>query len=98
MNASELYRRLSEPFPSADVEWRVTKVHQRSGLAVPYITSRAIQTRLDHVVVLLAHALHSVAPVRSQAVPRRKSRSRPDTDSVPALRPFHLRRGKARVD
>ena len=50
MNASELYRRLSEPFPSADVEWRVTKVHQRSGLAVPYITSRAIQTRLDHVV------------------------------------------------
>ena len=50
MNASELYRRLSEPFPSADVEWRVTKGHQRSGLAVPYITSRAIQTRLDHVV------------------------------------------------
>ena len=33
MNASELYRRLSEPFPSADVEWRITKVHQRSGLA-----------------------------------------------------------------
>ena len=50
MNASELYRRLSEPFPSADVEWRITKVHQRSGLAVPYITSRAIQTRLDNVV------------------------------------------------
>ena len=50
MNASELYRRLSEPFPSADVEWRVTKVHQRFGLAVPYITSRAIQTRLDNVV------------------------------------------------
>ena len=50
MNATELSRQLSEPFPSADVEWRITKVHQRSGLAVPYITSRAIQNRLDNVV------------------------------------------------
>lgn len=50
MNATELSRQLSEPFPPSDVEWRITKVHQRSGLAVPYITSRAIQNRLDNVV------------------------------------------------
>ena len=50
MNAGELSRQLSEPFPPSDVEWRITKVHQRSGLAVPYITSRAIQNRLDNVV------------------------------------------------
>lgn len=50
MNTTELARQLSEPFPSSDVEWRITKIHQRSGLAVPYITSRAIQNRLDNVV------------------------------------------------
>lgn len=50
MNASELHRQLCEPFPAADVEWRITKIKQRSGLAVPYITSRAIQNRLDSVV------------------------------------------------
>ena len=47
MNTTELSRQLSEPFPPSDVEWRITKVHQRSGLAVPYITGRAIQNRLD---------------------------------------------------
>ena len=50
MNATELSRQLGEPFPSSDVEWRITKVKHSNGLAVPYITSRAIQNRLDNVV------------------------------------------------
>lgn len=50
MTGEELRRRLCEPFNARDVEWRVTKVHEGNGLAVPYITSRAIQNRLDDVV------------------------------------------------
>lgn len=43
---------LAAPFCSADVEWRVSSMNKEKnrGLAVPYLQSRAIQSRLDTVV------------------------------------------------
>ena len=43
---------LSKPFAPEDLEWRiqVTSKDKTSGLAVPYVTNRAIQDRLDDVV------------------------------------------------
>lgn len=48
----ELYQALSAPFSSADIEWRVSATNRdkTKGLAVPYVTNRAIQNRLDHTV------------------------------------------------
>ncbi|MEM8601539.1 MAG: Rad52/Rad22 family DNA repair protein [Bacteroidota bacterium] len=44
-------RRLSAPFPNADVEWKpgATTRDRKKGLAMAYLTSRAIQDRLDEV-------------------------------------------------
>lgn len=45
--------KLAEPFPSEDVEWRVSRSGRNSGgvfcLVLAYITARAIQKRLDEV-------------------------------------------------
>lgn len=43
---------LAEPFSSEDVEWRLQNVSKdkTKGLAVAYVTARAIQNRLDEVV------------------------------------------------
>lgn len=43
---------LSKPFAPEDLEWRiqVTSKDKASGLAVPYVTNRAIQDRLDDIV------------------------------------------------
>lgn len=43
--------RLADPFPASDIEWKpgaVTK-DRKKGLAMPFITNRAIQDRLDFV-------------------------------------------------
>ena len=53
MDEAKLLKELSLPFPSCDVEWRVQKVineSEKKGIAVPYLTSRAVQNRLDEVV------------------------------------------------
>jgi hypothetical protein len=52
MNSNDIMTALGNPFPASDVEWRiqVTNGEKTSGLAVPYIDSRAIQNRLDAVV------------------------------------------------
>ena len=51
-SAEELRAALSAPFQSADIEWRISATNsaKTSGLAVPYVTNRAIQTRLDSTV------------------------------------------------
>lgn len=51
-SAEELRAVLSAPFQSADIEWRVSATNsaKTSGLAVPYVTNRAIQNRLDSTV------------------------------------------------
>lgn len=51
-SARELQEALSAPFQNADIEWRVsaTNHEKTNGLAVPYVTNRAIQTRLDDTV------------------------------------------------
>ena len=50
MLASDL-RRLAAPFPPADVEWKpgATTRDKSKGLAMCYISSRAVQNRLDDV-------------------------------------------------
>lgn len=44
-------RKLSEPFPAEDIEWfiGVTTQDKTRGLAIPFITNRAVQERLDEV-------------------------------------------------
>ena len=48
----ELRAVLSAPFSSSDIEWRVsaTNAEKTKGLAVPYVTNRAIQNRLDDTI------------------------------------------------
>ena len=52
MNEQELTKRLTAPFEAQDVEWRIQQTTQDKsrGLAVAFITSRAIQRRLDETV------------------------------------------------
>lgn len=44
-------RRLREPFEPSEIEWRVgaTNKDKLKGIALPYITNRAVQNRLDEV-------------------------------------------------
>ena len=50
--AEELRQVLSAPFANEDIDWRVsvTTRDKDKGLAVPYVTNRAIQNRLDGTV------------------------------------------------
>ena len=50
--AEELRQALSAPFSNGDIEWRIstTNKDKTRGLAVPYVTNRAIQNRLDDTV------------------------------------------------
>ena len=52
MNEQELTKRLTAPFEAQDVEWRIQQTTQDKsrGLAVAFLTSRAIQKRLDETV------------------------------------------------
>lgn len=49
---TQLHQELIKPFPAAHVAWRIqhTTQDKTRGLAVPYVQSRAIQSRLDEVV------------------------------------------------
>lgn len=51
-NAREIQQALAQPFAPEDLEWRLqtTTKEKTRGLAVPYVTNRAIQNRLDDVV------------------------------------------------
>lgn len=44
-------RKLAEPFPAEDIEWfiGVTTKDKSKGMAIPFITNRAVQERLDSV-------------------------------------------------
>ncbi|ARK28749.1 Rad52/Rad22 family DNA repair protein [Halalkalibacter krulwichiae] len=48
---SQIMKRLQEPFPYSDIEWRVgsTTKDKTKGLALAYVTNRAIQNRLDDI-------------------------------------------------
>lgn len=52
MNKEEIMKKLQEPFSPEDIEWRVgsTTKDKTKGLALAYVTNRAIQNRLDEVV------------------------------------------------
>ena len=47
-----IQRELAQPFSPEDLDWRVqvTNKEKTKGMAVPFVTSRAIQDRLDNVV------------------------------------------------
>lgn len=51
-DAKTIQEELTKPFAPEDLEWRLQKTGRDGewGLAVPYVTNRAIQTRLDDVV------------------------------------------------
>jgi hypothetical protein len=51
MSSDEIMKKLQEPFPPEEIEWRVgsTNKDKTSGLALAYVTNRAIQNRLDDV-------------------------------------------------
>ena len=51
-DAKTIREELARPFAAEDLEWRiqVTSGDKTSGLAIPYVTNRAIQDRLDEVV------------------------------------------------
>ncbi len=50
--AEEIRRALAQPFAAEDLEWRLQRTYEEQGrgIAVPYVTNRAIQNRLDEVV------------------------------------------------
>lgn len=52
MNDTELKEKLSAPFLPSEIEWRIgaTNKEKTSGIALPYITNRAIMNRLDETV------------------------------------------------
>lgn len=52
MDFTTIRNRLSKPFAPEDLEWRLqgTNKNKTGGFAVPYVTNRAIQDRLDDVV------------------------------------------------
>lgn len=51
MDAQEIMKRLQEPFPPEDIEWRVgsTNSDKTKGIALAYVTNRAIMNRLDSI-------------------------------------------------
>ena len=51
MDVEKIMHQLKNPFPPEDIEWRVgsTTQDKSKGLALAYITNRAIQNRLDEV-------------------------------------------------
>ena len=52
METTELQAQLSAPFYPSEVEWRIgaTNKEKTKGIALPYITNRAIMNRLDDAV------------------------------------------------
>ena len=50
-NARTIQAELAQPFAPEDLEWRLQKALEDKGrgIAVPYVTNRAIQARLDEV-------------------------------------------------
>ena len=50
--ARAIQQELAKPFAPEDLEWRLQKTIEAKlrGIAVPYVTNRAIQARLDDVV------------------------------------------------
>lgn len=49
---NEIHAALAMPFAAEDLEWRLQTAFENSmqGIAVPYVTNRAIQNRLDEVI------------------------------------------------
>lgn len=51
MDEKQIMAKLAEPFPPEEIEWRVgaTDTNKTKGIALAYVTNRAIQNRLDEV-------------------------------------------------
>ena len=51
-DAKTIRSELAKPFAPEDLEWRIQYADEKKsrGIVVPYVTNRAIQSRLDDVV------------------------------------------------
>ena len=51
LNSRQVQQALAQPFAPEDLEWRLQQAYEdrMRGMAVPYVTNRAIQNRLDEV-------------------------------------------------
>lgn len=51
MNMHEKMEALKKPFKASEIEWMITALakDKQTGLAVPYVSNRAVQSRLDEI-------------------------------------------------
>lgn len=51
MDKNEILKKLQAPFPPEEIEWRIgaTSTDKKRGIALAYVTNRAIQNRLDDI-------------------------------------------------
>ena len=51
LTSRQIQQALAQPFAPEDLEWRLQQAYEDKmrGMAVPYVTNRAIQNRLDEV-------------------------------------------------
>ena len=85
-NSREIQQALAQPFAPEDLEWRLqnTIEDKMRGMAVPYVTNRAIQNGLDEVCgperspscVALPSILKAEASLPSGTAPRTRTLSR----------------------
>ena len=64
----ELLSRLAAPFAAEDLEWRLQIAYENrmQGIAVPYVTNRAIQNRLEHTINNLDNVVENTTSAESQ--------------------------------
>ena len=64
----ELLSRLAAPFAAEDLEWRLQIAYEdrMQGIAVPYVTNRAIQNRLEHTINNLSVTAENMTAAESR--------------------------------
>ncbi len=94
---TELQNKLSQPFEDKDIEWRLqwTNDDKTSGRAVPYVTNRAIQARLDSVLASEAGRTSTYRGTATEKSSRRSavypSTSRTKRSGLPSMTALRIR-------
>ena len=68
LNPKEMQQALAKPFAPEDLEWRLQIAYEdrMQGIAVPYVTNRAIQNRLEHTISNLDTAAENTQTAESR--------------------------------